>query len=86
MSIHSLLDLFLNEECIPPIRDKLLAEIKECGDTPIVRDHTFNRFNLRMDFENRLVRIEDDLDPGEEGEIELSLADFQHELESAATR
>lgn len=86
MGNPSLLIIFLNEECIPPLRDMLLAEIKEFGQTPIVRTHVFNRFNLRMDFENSLVRIEDDLDPGEEGEFELSLADFQRELESTSNR
>ena len=86
MDLHPLLALFLNEECIPPLRDRLLAEIKELGETPIVRTHTFNRFNLRMDFQNSLVRLDDDLDPGEEGEFELSLADFQRELESTVSR
>lgn len=81
MTDRTLLDSFLIEECIPSIREMLLAQIRDCRGTSVVRAHTFNRFNLRLDFESGSVLIEDDLEPGIEGEYQLSLSDFRRELE-----
>ena len=60
----------------------LLAEIEECQGASVVRTHTFNRFNLKLEFEASLVQLEDDLDPGEAGAIRISLEQFKQCLQS----
>lgn len=82
MSLDPLLREFLDEDCDAPTTQRLLEKIREHEGSNISRDYTFNRFNLCLDFSEKRVRIEDDLNPGAEGETELSLAVFKSALES----
>jgi hypothetical protein len=68
---------FLLEDCDSAVRQKLRNAIKEGGaNTGLVREFTFNRFNVTLDFAAGNVRIEDELDTSERGLCWVSLSDF----------
>jgi hypothetical protein len=79
-----LLDQFLREEATPGICQHLLHEISTLGQAgqPSVRTYAFNRFNLHI--ESGLVRLQDDLDTSEAGEIVIGLPAFVAALRQAA--
>lgn len=86
MSLELLLKEFLEEDCDALTAKRLLEQIREHEGSDVCRDHTFNRFNLCLDFAENKVRIEDDLNPGAEGQSEMPLAEFKFALESASNR
>lgn len=67
---------FLVQECSLSVRRNLLEEIIRHRGRPVVRHHTFNRFNVRLDFENDRVVIDDDLDISDRGPCRISVEEF----------
>lgn len=80
MSPKPLLDAFLSEDCDPDFATEILAEIADCEGKDVLRSYTSNRFNLYLNFESNRVLIEDDIGFAEEGELEISLAEFKAAL------
>lgn len=82
MIMHGLLKEFLEQDCDAAVHQKLIAEITRHGAvrTEVVREFTFNRFNICLDFQNGNVRVEDELDTSEAGSCSVSLADFASAL------
>jgi hypothetical protein len=79
----TLLDQFLREEATPGLCQRLLHDISTLGQSgqPTVRAYTFNRFNLHI--ESGFVRLQDDLDTSDAGEIVTSLTAFVAALRQA---
>ena len=78
MIIPRLLREFIEEESEEAVRHQLLAEIATHGTTKteVLREFTYNRFNVYLDFERQEARIEDELDVSDEGTCSMSLAEF----------
>jgi len=70
-----LLELFIKEDCDQHAQSVLLAAIKAKSGTTAVEDFTFNRFNVRLDFNADEAVIDDDLNPAD-GECRLPLNGF----------
>jgi hypothetical protein len=68
----SLIDEFLADECNPHVVGVIRNELanRPGGEAYL----TFNRFNLRLDVDNGIATIEDDLDP--DSEMSLPIADL----------
>ena len=79
---QDLLDQFLSEDCDSGLATELLAEIEACEGRAVIRSHTSNRFNLHLDYETYRARVEDDLQLGEDGEVDMPLATFKKALHS----
>jgi len=73
-----LLSEFFDLDCDATVRQILLAEIRTHGTekTDVVREFNFNQFNIYLDFQNRQVKVEDELDVSEQGSCFVSLAEF----------
>ena len=70
-----LLELFIKEDCDRHAQSVLLTAIKVKSGTATVEDFTFNRFNVRLDFNADVAVIDDDLNPSD-GECRLPLNRF----------
>jgi hypothetical protein len=83
MIMPPLLSEFLAQDCDPTIRQKLLAEIGKHGTAKadVVRDFNFNRFNVQLDFQSGVVKVEDELNTSEQGSCSVSLSDFATALD-----
>lgn len=70
-----LLEEFIDEECNESIYRMLISEIEQLEKENVVKlkEYTFNRFNLYLDFENGSVRIEDELNVEEAREFVLPM-------------
>ena len=77
-----LLHTFFSEDGDAHARLKLLDAIRSqrATGTPMMRDFTFNRFNVTLDFEANQVFLQDDLTTGPQGEHTLSLDEFEKTL------
>jgi hypothetical protein len=77
-----LLDEFLSEDADAYSRQRLFEAIREqrTSGAPIVREYTFNRFNVTLDFGTKEVTLEDDLAVGPQGEYKLSVEEFEKAL------
>ena len=78
-----LLNSFFAEDGDAHARRKLLDAIRSqraSGGTTVVRDFTFNRFKVILDFEKQRASLHDDLTVGPLGEYEISLDDFERAL------
>jgi hypothetical protein len=80
----TLLDQFLREEATPGVCQRLLHDISTLGQwgQSTVREYAFNRFNLHI--ESGFVRLQDDLDTSEAGEVVIGLPAFVAALRQAA--
>jgi hypothetical protein len=78
-----LLNTFLSEDGDAHSRQKLLDAIRKQRPpgAPMVREFTFNRFNVTLDFEGKQVSLQDDLTVGPQGEYKLSLDEFEKALQ-----
>lgn len=78
-----LLDAFFSEDGDAHARQKLLDAIRKQRATGsrMVREFTFNRFNVTLDFEAKVVSLQDDLTVGPQGEYKLSLDEFERALQ-----
>ena len=74
-----LLEEFLAEECTDDVVGLLRDEAKASGGE---KYFTFNRFNVRLDLDEGMATIEDELDP--DAEVSLPLAEFLDSLPSQA--
>lgn len=72
----NLLNQFLNEDATAYVRQQLLDAIDSGLKQNQVKEFTFNRFNVRIDFGRQTVMLEDDLDASDEGKMEISLPVF----------
>lgn len=70
-----LLELFIKEDCDQHAQSVLLAAIEAKSGTAAVEDFTFNRFNVRLDFNADEAVIDDELNPAD-GECRLPLDSF----------
>ena len=59
---------------------KLLKEIEELYESDVSREHAFNRFNVRLNYGSNRVTIEDEINPGEDGKVEVALSEFKSAL------
>ncbi len=79
-----LLEVFIREDCDTHARSVLLAAIKAKSGTASVEDFTFNRFNVRLDFEAGEAVIDDEINPSD-GEYRLSLERFASRVAAVVT-
>lgn len=84
MNTQRLLNEFLAEDCEEHVRKMLISEINTYFTTKadVVREFTFNRFNVRLNFQDGSAKIEDELDTSEDGSFSFSLAEFVAALNS----
>lgn len=85
MNDSLLLNEFITEECDKFTRKLLLDEIEKQIKNPICekREFEFNVFNIELDFVNRVVKIEDDLDSSDDSTITLTFNEFCNRLQQA---
>lgn len=78
-----LLNTFLSEDGDAHARHKLLDGIRKqrASGAPTVREFTFNRFKVTLDFEAKQVSLQDDLTVGPQGEYKLGLDEFEKALQ-----
>ncbi len=76
---QDLVRLFLEEDCDQHAQSVLLSSIRKMPRPGGVEDFTFNRFNVRLDFDADQAIIDDDLNP-DYGEARLSLDDFASQV------
>ncbi|MBW1650880.1 MAG: hypothetical protein JRJ44_09470 [Deltaproteobacteria bacterium] len=76
----TIVDEFFTEDCNLSIQQMLIEAIKNYLGQSVVREYTFNRFNVRIFFKDNKVLIEDELMISEEGECEISLSEFEERL------
>jgi len=82
--MNRLLSEFLSQDCNAAVRQTLLDEIRLHSTTKttlVVREFTFNRFNVVLDFLAGNARIEDELDPSAQGSCRIPLSEFSAVLE-----
>ena len=84
MNQESLLGQFLSEDCDPFITGKLLKEIEELYESDVSREHAFNCFNVRLNYGSNRVTIEDEINPREDGKVEVALSEFKSALRSTS--
>ena len=78
---QAILRAFLVEDCDEHVRGVLLREIDAWqGPCERIREFTFNRFNVRLDFSTGMVALDDELNPGPEGEWMGRLNEFREHL------
>ena len=77
-----LLNIFLSEDGDTHAGQKLLSAIgtQRAAGSPMMRKFTFNRFNVTLDFEAKVVFLQDDLTVGPQGEYKLSMSEFEKAL------
>jgi len=73
---HNIVALFLKDECDQHVRSVLLRALQARRGSDSVEDFTFNRFNVRLDFSNNEVIVDDELNP-DYGECRLPIDDFE---------
>lgn len=78
----SLLERFLSTDADIAVREQLISDINLHSAGSSRREYTFNRFNVTIDFDDEVVRIEDDLDTSAEGSRSLPLALFTEALKT----
>jgi len=60
--------------------EKLLKEIEELYESDVSREHAFNCFNVRLNCGSNRVTIEDEINPGGDGKVEVALSEFKSAL------
>ena len=72
---------FLSEDGDAYVRRKISDAIREqrVSGVPAVREYTFNRFNVRLNFETNQATIQDDLMP--HGEHTLTIEELEKALQ-----
>lgn len=80
--MSDLLQQFFSEDCDLDVRKLLLDAMAQfvSGGEDVIREFTFNRFNIKLDFGASEVMLEDDLDPSSEGQQTLCLGEFREAL------
>lgn len=73
-TIPHLVTEFFEQDCDATARNELLAEISKhpVAKADTFRHFTFNRFNVRFDFRNSEVTVDDELDVGEQGSFTIA--------------
>ncbi|MGW7775509.1 hypothetical protein ACTWM0_21505 [Pseudomonas machongensis] len=74
----SLMKQFIAQELDANVRSVLNGAIAEraSSDNVLIREFEFNCFDVVLDFERGVVRLQDTLSSGDESYIELLLSDF----------
>jgi hypothetical protein len=74
-----LLNIFLSDDGDVHARHKRLDAISKQRptSTTVVREFSFNRFNVTLDFEAKRVSLQNDLTLGPQGEYKPSLEEFE---------
>ena len=62
----TLIDQFLKEDFSESNGKQILKDCDDLIGKDISREYTFNRFNLKIDFENNKVILDDDLNMDED--------------------
>lgn len=78
MSNTNLFQEFLFEECGPQVRLLILQALEEVKDTPELerKEFEFNRFTITINYVDKLILIQDDLDVSPEGQFQCSIDEF----------
>jgi hypothetical protein len=73
---------FIEQDCDEHVRSILLEEIMATGlVNDRVREWTFNRFNVSLDFGKGTAQIEDELNPTPQGSAVLPISELRALLE-----
>jgi hypothetical protein len=77
-----LLNIFFSEDGDAHVRQKLIDAIQKqrTSGLPLMQELNFNRINVTLDFEAKVVSFQDDLTVGPEGEYKLDLNEFKKVL------
>lgn len=78
----SLMDEFLSEELNPLLAKKILSAV---SDGPDFSEFFGNRFDVTIDKERQIIRIDDDLDCSEAGHLEVKVSEVIEVLTNAAS-
>lgn len=80
-----LLQEFINQEATPSVCKLILDRVGQLNEQPKESIHKFefNRFEITLDFSNKVVFIEDVLEPGPDGELSVGLDEFMDALQNA---
>ena len=76
----SLLDQFVEYEMNPTVRQLLKDAMADPEPRKALREFTFDRFNVTLDFERRVAVVDDELDPSPAGSVEMDLEQFDRLL------
>lgn len=81
-----LLKQFLAQDCDAYVRLTLLNEITRqmAANSVVVREFTFNRFNIVLNFGRQDVEIDDELDTGPGGSCSVTISEFSAALRDIA--
>lgn len=79
---NEILGLFLSEDCDKHAQKVLLHAIRTKSGTSGVKNFTFNRFNVRLNYALNEAVIDDEINPGD-GEFRLPLGEFVSCVENA---
>jgi pterin-4a-carbinolamine dehydratase len=85
---NTLLNEFLEQDCELRRRLVIHEEVVRllAEKAQVVREHTFNRFNLTLDFIREVAVLEDDLNPGPDGRLELPIRAFDQAIKPASLK
>lgn len=61
--------------CVRQLLLQTMSELEQSKDGRL-REFSFNRFIVRMDSGTGIVKLQDDLDPSEAGELEMTFSKF----------
>lgn len=76
--MNDLLRQFVDQEATAYVKKLIDDAVSQHDEQPCLEKKIFefNRFEITLDFSNNLVRIEDVLEVGVEGEVSIGLDDF----------
>ena len=72
----SLIDQFLEEDFNESNNNQLFKDCNDLITQDIQREYTFNRFNLKINFGNNEVILDDDLNMENDGQVTFDLNEF----------
>lgn len=77
---QTLLSEFFEQDCDLHIRQMLIEEVEQSRGQDVVREFSFNRFNLQITFGKQNVFLTDEFLCGDEGECTVNLTEFERML------
>ena len=82
---EKLIQNFLDEDGDEYSRSLLRDCIRENRSKDHRKEFNFNQFNVILDFKAGTALLQDEFEPGVEGEVELSLTQFESYLDDKST-
>ncbi len=81
-----LINAFFDEDGDEYSRTLLLDCIRENRGKDYRKEFHFNQFNITLDFKEGTSLIRDEFETGDEGEVELSIKQFEYYLSTKANK